>query len=184
VVKWESPDFLLHFPNRALGLEITEVGSEKAQKAATQLSKSDFGTVLEAEADLRLYGEALEGRGYVDDNPERELARLIVQRLEGKTATLNRPYFEAADCHDLLIYDNSGALGVLADLQDLVSIVRDMLIAWQARSKANRKFSTISVLRDSRLLYDCTGEACVLPVTVGFGSAREDAPASRKPGIQ
>jgi hypothetical protein len=164
VVKCESPDFFLYFPDLAVGLEITEAGTEKSQQSATQLEKSPVGTVVEAEASLRLPGEALEGGGHVNDEPVRELSRLIVQRLQEKTATLNEPQFKAAACYDLLVYDNSGVLGVLAKLDDLAPIAKNSLLSWQAHSQARRKFSTISLLRDRRLLYDCTGEAVVLPV--------------------
>jgi hypothetical protein len=61
VVKWELPDFLLYFPDIAVGLEITEAGTEKSQEAATQLETSPFGTLLEDEASLRRAGEALQG---------------------------------------------------------------------------------------------------------------------------
>ncbi len=166
VVKCESPDFFLYFPDLVVGLEITEVGTEKSQKSATQLEKSPVGTVVEGEASLRLPGEALQGGGHVNDEPARELSRLIVQRLQEKTATLNEPHFKAAARYDLLVYDNSGVLGVLAKLDDLAPIAKKSLMSWQEHNQGKRKFSTISLLRDSRVLYDSTGEAVALPVNL------------------
>ncbi|MBI4619077.1 MAG: hypothetical protein HY739_02760 [Desulfobacterales bacterium] len=166
VVKWESPDFFLYFPYPKVGLEITEAGTERSQQADTQLEKSPLGTVIEGEASLRLPGEALRGRGYVGDEPVRKLSRLIIQRVEEKTATLNGIHFGAAGRYDLLVYDNSATLRLLAKLDDLAPIVKSSLMAWQAQSQAKQKFSTISVLRDSHLLYDCTGEASVLQVNI------------------
>lgn len=166
VVKWESPDFFLYFSNLTVGLEVTDAGTEKSQQAATQLERSRFGTVLEMEASLRQPGEPLQGPGYVNDEPKLELSRLILDRVKEKTTTLNEPHFKPADRYDLLVYDNTGLLGILAKLDDLAPVVKNCLMSWQAHSRTKRKFSTVSVLRDSGLLHDCTGEAVVLPVNL------------------
>jgi hypothetical protein len=163
VVKWESPDFLIHEAGKTIGLEITEAGTERHQQAATLLEKSPPGTLLEGEAGLRKPGEELQGRGYVGDEVERELAGLILRAIEDKSAKLNQPHFVSADRYDLLIYDNSH-LAIMAEFKDLAPILRGQLEASAPIGPGPKYFSEISVLSDSWLLYDAAVRSSLLPV--------------------
>jgi hypothetical protein len=163
VVKWESPDFLIHQAATTIGLEITEASTEKHQQAATLLEKSPPGTLLEGEADLRKPDEELRGRGYVGDEVERELAGLILHAIEVKAAKINQPHFAHTDRYDLLIYDNSH-LAVMAEFRDLAPKLREQLAERAQIGPGPRYFSEISVLSDSYLLYDVAARSSLLPV--------------------
>jgi hypothetical protein len=129
VKKWESPDFLLHFPDGTVtGIEITEAGTER----------------------------------YFGNEPEQELIRLILEALAKKTATLNRDHYEPADRHELLISDNSGL--PMIDLGALAPSLKAALTDWLRQNPAERAFASISVLRDSELLYDCAGASTVFEI--------------------
>jgi len=154
VVKWESPDFLLHLPDGTVtGVEITEAGTEQVQRAWTQLERSPPGSFMEG-GEIRLPGEELRGRGWAGNEPEQELTRLVLAALADKTEKLNRGHYASADRYELLIYDNSG---LPTDLDTLVPILKPALADWLRQNQTERAFGSISVLRDSGLLYDCTG---------------------------
>jgi hypothetical protein len=162
VKKWESPDFLLHLPDGTVtGIEITEAGTERVQAAMTRLEKSPPGSFLEG-SEIRLPGEELRGRGYFGNEPEQELIRLILEALAKKTGTLNRDHYEPADRHELLIYDNSGL--PMIDLGALAPSLKATLTDWLRQNPAERAFASISVLRDSELLYDCAGASTVFEI--------------------
>lgn len=163
IVKSESPDFLLFSPNELVGLEITEAGTRKGQEALTRLSKSPPGTLLEGEAGLRPPGKPLRGRGYAGDEAERELCDLVMQAFEKKTTTLNKAHFQTADRYELLIYDNSH-VGLMAEMEDLAPLLKTAFSSWCPEIQPQRRFSLISLLRDSRVLYDCTGDASILNI--------------------
>jgi hypothetical protein len=128
VEKRESPDFLLHLPDGTVtGIEITEAGTERAQRA----------------------------------EPELELKGIILDSIAAKVEALNRGHYAKADRYGLLIYDNSH-LVPLADLSVLASILKPALVEWLRQNQTERAFSSLSVLRDSQLLYDCAGENTVL----------------------
>ncbi|HEX9945534.1 MAG TPA: hypothetical protein VGG03_26265 [Thermoanaerobaculia bacterium] len=163
VVKEESPDFLFHLSDgNVMGLEITEAGTELHQRSATELERSPVGTLLEGKGGLRRPGEPLRGRGYVDDEPERKLSKLILTALTEKTIKLNRPHFAPVDLYELLIYDNSHL--VFAKLEDLAPLLRTSLTEWQGQQQTERRFTSVSILRDSQLLFDCTGRSAILKV--------------------
>jgi hypothetical protein len=162
VVKWEHPDFLLHLPDGTVtGIEITEAGTERAQRAATQLEKSPPGSFMEGE-EIRLPGEALRGRGYVGNEPELELTGIILDSVAGKVEALNRGHYARADRYELLIYDNSH-LVPLADLGALAPFLKLGLTERLSQNQTERAFGLLSVLRDSELLYDCAGASTVFP---------------------
>jgi hypothetical protein len=164
VLKAESPDFFLFGPDSTVtGLEITEAGTERHQRTATELERRPPGTLLEGEGSLRQPGESLQGLPYVGDEPERELASLVLRAVMAKTNTLNRSHFAEADLHELLIYDNSH-LAVVAELEDLAPLLKNSLLEWRSQQQSERQFVRISVLRDAELLYDCTGQGNVLQV--------------------
>lgn len=160
IEKSESPDFLLHFPDGTVtGIEITEAGTEGAQRAATELEKSPPGSHLEGE-EIRLPGEGFRGRPYVGDEPELELNEIILTSVAGKVEALNRGHYAKADRYELLIYDNSH-LVALTDLGALAILLKPALTEWLGRNQTERAFGPISVLRDSELLYDCAGASAV-----------------------
>lgn len=162
VKKWESPDFLLHLPDGTVtGIEITEAGTEHVQRTATLLEKSPPGSFMEG-GEIRLPGEGLRGRGYVGNEPELELARLILESVAGKTEALNRGHYTAADKYELLIYDNSHL--PLIDLGVVAPLLKSALTGWLRQSQTERAFASISVLRDSELLYDCAGASIVFEI--------------------
>jgi hypothetical protein len=153
-IKWESPDFLLHLPDGTVtGIEITEAGTEQVQRAWTQLERSPPGSFMEG-GEIRLRGEKLRGRGWVGNEPEQELTRLILVALTDKTEKLNRHY-APADRYELLIYDNSGL--PMIELADLIPLLKPALTQWLSQNQTERAFASISLLRDSELLYDCAG---------------------------
>jgi len=175
VLKAESPDFLLYRPDSTVtGLEITEAGTERHQRAATELERSPLGTLLEGEAGLRQLGEELREPPYIGDEPERELAVLVLMAVKAKTKTLNQPHFTEADLHELLIYDNSH-LVLTAELKDLAPLLKAPLLEWQAQQQNERQFYRISVLRDSELLYDCSGRSTVFRVPHNGSGRRGNA---------
>ncbi|HBL29110.1 MAG TPA: hypothetical protein DD490_19940 [Acidobacteria bacterium] len=159
IKKWESPDFLLHLPDGAVaGIEITEAGTEHVQRAATQLEKSPPGSFME-DGEVRLPGEKLRGRPFAGNEPELELTRLILESLTNKTEALNRGHYAPADRYELLIYDNSHL--PLIDLGVLAPLLKTKLTEWLRQNQTARAFDSISVLRDSELLYDCAGAGAV-----------------------
>ena len=175
VVKGESPDCFLYRPDStAIGLEITEAGTERHQRAATELERCPPGTLLEGEGDLRRPGEPLQGRPYIGDEPERELAALVLNAVMSKTNTLNQPHFAEADTYELLIYDNSH-LVVLVELENLAPLLKEVVLEWQSQQQSEKKFSRISVLHDDKLLYDCAGRSTVLKVLRSETGERETA---------
>jgi hypothetical protein len=148
VVKWEHPDFLLHLPDGTVtGIEIVEAGTERAQLAGEE---------------IRLPGEALRGRGYVGNEPELALTETILDSVASKVEALNRGHYARADRYELLIYDNSH-LVPLADLGALAPFLKSVLTERLRQKQTERAFGSISVLRDSDLLYDCAGASTVLP---------------------
>ena len=165
VVKSESPDFLLYLPSELVGVEVTEVGTEKHQQAMTQLERSAPGTVLEGESDLRGPGESLRGLPSIGDEPERQVARLIVEAQEAKTKKLNEAHFRTADRYELLIYENTQ---FIPDLEDLAPIVREALTSWRSETPAAKHFTKTSILLSATLLYDCTGAGLGLQTTRGL----------------
>jgi hypothetical protein len=155
VTKWDPLDFLLVQPDGTVtGLEITEAGTEQIQRATTQLEKSPPGSFMEG-GEIRLPGEKLQGRGWAGNEPEQELTLLILAALADKTEKLNRGHYTRADRYELLIYDNSHL--PMIDLDVLVPILKPALIDWLRQNQTERAFASISVLRDSGLLYDCAG---------------------------
>jgi hypothetical protein len=164
VEKSESPDFLLHLPDGAVsGIEITEAGTERSQRAATQLEKSPPGSFLENEDSLRMPDEESQGRGDVGNEPEIELTDILLRAVMAKTGALNRGHYAEADRHELLIYDNSH-LAVLTGLGDLAPFLKPVLNEWLAQNQTQRAFSSISVLRDTELLYNCAGASTVFEI--------------------
>ncbi len=164
VEKSESPDFLLHLSDGTVaGIEVTEAGTERSQRAATQLEKSPPGSFLEDEDKLRMPGEELQGRVYAGNEPEIELAKIFLKAVIDKTGALNRGHYTEAGRYELLIYDNSH-LAVLTDLGGLAPFLKPALNEWLAQSQTEKAFSVISVLRDSELLYDCAGASTIFGV--------------------
>jgi hypothetical protein len=160
-VKGESPDFLLRLPDATVtGVEITEVGSEKVQRATTRLERSPPGSFMEG-GEIRLPGEMLRGRGWVGNEPEQELTRLIVEAVAGKKEALNRGHYAAADRYELLIYDNSHL--PMIDVDVLGPLLKSALADWLRQNQTERAFASVSLLRDSGLLYDCAGESNFFP---------------------
>jgi hypothetical protein len=160
VKKWESPDFLVYRPDGTVsGIEITEAGTERAQRAATQLERSPRGSLMEGE-EIRLPGEALRGRPYIGNEPELELTEIILASVASKAKALNQGHYEEADRCELLIYDNSH-LVPLTDLGTLALFLKPALNEWLKQNRTERAFGLISVLRDSELLYDCAGAGTV-----------------------
>jgi len=158
--KWDSPDFLLHLSDGTVtGIEITEAGTERAQRATSQLEKSLPGSFMEDE-EIRLPGEALRGRPYIGNEPELELKEIILVSIARKVEALNRGHYAKADRYDLLIYDNSH-LVPLAKLGALAPLLKPALTEWLRQNQTERAFGSISVLRDSELLYDCAGASTV-----------------------
>jgi hypothetical protein len=161
IVKWESPDFLVHLPDGTVtGIEITEAGTERAQRAATQLEKSPPGSFMEGE-EILPPGEGFRGRPYIGNEPELELKGIILASVTAKVEALNRGHYAKTDRYELLIYDNSH-LVPLADLGALASVLKPALTEWLRQDQTEKAFSSISVLRDSKLLYDCAGASTVI----------------------
>ena|SRR3984893_4019337 len=107
VMKCEAPDFLLETDSSLIALEHTDIGTERSQRAATELERFPFGTLLEDEDSFRGPNEPLRGRGYVGDQAARELVPLLIHALGEKTHILNEKQFRVADRYDLLLYDMS-----------------------------------------------------------------------------
>jgi hypothetical protein len=161
VRKWESPDFILVLPDGTVtGIEITEAGSESSQRAATRLEKNPGGAFLEGEDGIRLPGEELRELPSFGDEPERELTSILLDAVDKKLEALNRGHYEKVDRYELLIYDNSH-LVLLARLGTVARLLKPALTECLQRRGAALAFNSISVVRDSELLYDCTGAATV-----------------------
>lgn len=163
IVRSESPDFFLNFTDCSVAVEIRDVGTERSQEATTLLERSPVGTFLEGEASLVRPGEALQHRGYKNNEGDTELAGLILDALDDKAKTINGPHFQAADFYDLLLYDNSH-LVLVTDFKALRPILDASIGTWQRRYELPRRIRQISVLRDSELLYDCGGSTRILTV--------------------
>lgn len=164
VKKWESPDFLLYSnEGRVTGLEITEAGTEGSQRAATLLEKSPPDALLEGEETITSPGDALRVPPYLGDEPERELTQIFLKSVANKVEALNRGHYEATDRSELLIYDNSH-LVPLTDLKALAPYLKPSLTDWLTQNPRERTYDSISVLRDSELLYDCAGASTVFDI--------------------
>jgi hypothetical protein len=156
VVKGESPDFLFETESSRIALEHTDIATEKSQRAASQLARLPIGTLLEDEDSFRGPNEPLKGHGYVGDQVAQELVPLLLHALDEKTVTLNKEHFRAAERYDLLLYDVSHLVPV-AELRRVARLTVGALGTWQAEHRKERQFTTISMLRDNALLYDCSG---------------------------
>ena len=163
IVRSESPDFFLNFTDCSVAVEIRDVGTERSQEAITLLERSPVGTFLEGEASLVRPGEALQHRGYKNNEGDTELTDLVLDALDDKAKTINDPHFQAADFYDLLLYDNSH-LVLVSDFKALRPILDASIGTWQSRYELPRRIRQISVLRDSELLYDCGGATKILTV--------------------
>lgn len=163
VARDESPDFLIAAGSKRFGLEVTDAGAPEFQQAATELEKSQPGSVLEG-TEIRRPGEPLRGGPYDADEPERLWTADVLKAVDDKSGLL-ASYRELPDYH-LLIYDLS-QFRLLTEWT--VSELPARLAAaledcWRGRTRGGRHFSRISVLRDRVLMYDVTGSAHLLPV--------------------
>lgn len=163
IVRSQSPDFFLNFTDCSVAVEIRDVGTERSQEATTLLERSPVKTFLEGEASLVRPVEALQHRGYKNNEGDTELAGLILDAIDDKARTINGPHFQAADFYDLLLYDNSH-LVLVTDFKALRPILDALIGTWQSCYELPRRIRQISVLRDSELLYDCGGATRILTV--------------------
>ena len=144
-----------------IALEVTEAGTQRSQRATTELERSPPGTVLEGEDTLVPPGGKLTGPRWVGDEAEREWSSIVLDHIRRKTATLSR--FRSADEYQLLVYDNTHLIGL--DLHQAGGFLAADLAEWEVRTDSQeRAFSVISVLQDAQLLHDLRGDRAVLPV--------------------
>jgi hypothetical protein len=162
VTKRESPDFLLHFAGKDIGLEHTDAGDKTTQAAATKLEKAPRGSFVEAGIqEVRRPGEPYRAKPFVGDEPERLWTNDMREAVEKKTGDL-QGYDFAPDC-DLLIYDNSAYAVLTAwTVDELPGRLAQALRG--VRKESGRRFRRISVLRERVLLFDVEGEAAILRV--------------------
>jgi len=158
ITKGESPDFRIEMGSQTFGLEHADAGSEENQQALTELEKAAPGSVLEG-TQIRRPGEALRGRPYAGDEPERLWTDEVLTTIKKKTQLL--PTYEELPDYQLLLYDNT-ELGALTEwtVTELPERLARAIQEWRkAESGRDRRFSRISVLRDRVLMYDVTGSA-------------------------
>lgn len=153
--KAESPDFLLEWPDgRTTGLEITEATTEAFQRDLT-------GTERSGEAQPLAPPE-----GWAGDEPERALAQIVRMSIQSKARKIARSSaWRKASRHDLLLYDNSGYIGVdLVHLHSSVATEITQLADSAANPHAwpNGPIGKVSLLSGNRLLHDIAGKAMVL----------------------
>jgi predicted nucleotidyltransferase len=166
IAKTERPDFELEMGSFRSGLEVTDAGSEDDQRAATELERSSLGSFLDLESSkVRSRREALEGRGFIGDEPQRLWTEYLLAAIRRKEVKKLPGYAEFPEYH-LLIYDNSKYLAVTGwTVSELPERLATALREWRASvPDLKRRFACISVLRDRVLLFDVTGRGFLLPV--------------------
>ncbi|MFH1671812.1 MAG: hypothetical protein ABIF87_00055 [Pseudomonadota bacterium] len=167
IKKGESPDFLVICPDGTrTALEETEAGTEDYQRAMTELEKSPEGTMLETDffkleksplpkgdykKALRKPGEKLKGNAWEKDSIEREWVRLILNAINKKSESLNKPNFKAADRYELLIYDNSHVSGL--NIKDALPLVKKAIDNKVNLKSSEKKWHSISVILKSGVMH-------------------------------
>lgn len=165
VQKAEAPDFLVtQWNGDRVALEVTEAGTAKWQKAATELERRPPGTMVEGEDKIVLPGGELTGKGWPGDDAEIEWSALVLDHIRRKTESLNKRHFRSADDYHLLVYDNSHLVVVTADFELAGQYLKRALDSWVGERAYSRRFSVISILRDRNLLHDIRSEPVLLPV--------------------
>lgn len=118
LVHRDRPDFLLRYNDREVGIEFTEaVSQEMAETRALAKHMEETVTFsmdqFKRETPKRTTSERRKiiqdqpvTDGWIDDEPEREWAQWIMDRVLKKTKDFNKPDFEKFDENLLLIYDN------------------------------------------------------------------------------
>jgi len=133
------------------------------QQGLTELENAASDSVLEG-TQIRRPGEALRGRPYAGDEPERLWTAEVLETIEEKTALL--PTYQELPDYQLLLYDNT-EMGALTEwtVTELPERLAAAIREWrETEPGGERRFSRISVLRDRVLMYDVTGSAFLLPV--------------------
>lgn len=114
----DKPDFLILYNDREVGIEFTEaVSQEMAEtralakqmrvKATLPMDQFRMGTPKRTKAKRRsIIQDQPCGEGWADDEPEREWAQWMMDRVLAKTEGFNKPCFKKCDENWLLIYDN------------------------------------------------------------------------------
>lgn len=167
VEKSEAPDFLVTSAGRPVALEVTEAGTPASQRASTELEKLPKGTMIEGEATLVAPGGRLTGRGWVGDEAERQWADIVLGHVQKKTETL-RGY--AAGEYHLLVYDNTH-LPIADDVETAAGYLRSIIHEWEESASPERRFSRISVVKESRVVFDVKGECATLAAPGGSAAS-------------
>lgn len=162
ITKDEKPDLLVVEGDQPqVGWEISEAGDAEHQAAATRLDSAPTGSGLE-EAELRLPGEELRGRGYISDEPERLWVEDVLRIVDRKTRSLQD--YSITPC-DLVIYDNTRYRSVTGwTVDQLLDRLAAGAREWQSSSKFDKNYRRISVVRERVSLYDVTGTRQLLPI--------------------
>ena len=163
ITKRESPDFEIEIGSRFLGLEVTDAGHPRHQQAMTELEKAPPGSLLEENV-VRKPGEALRGRGFAGDEPERFWTQEVLAAVREKTARLAA--YEELPAYELLLYDNTEY--PTWEVPELLIRLAGAIREWrEAEPPAKRQFSSISVLKDRVLMFDVTDRSYILPIPPG-----------------
>lgn len=119
--KTESPDFQIRFENKIIGVEHTISTNEIFKVALSEFKKSPTESFLElsfytknskiskrtANKGIRKPKERLIGAPMYGNNPENEWVELLVNTIESKIKTYNKPHFKRYCDNHLIVEDNT-----------------------------------------------------------------------------
>lgn len=146
----DPPDFALVWPGgRRETFELTDGSTKEYQARLTQADRQgDRSLILPEGVDI--------------DTSDADAAvfwsEIIFEAFLEKARGLEKGRFEV---DHLLVYDLTG-VGLLIPLEEGLRPLRDRIQSWYARERPAYHFSKISVLRDTALLLDVTGEGPLL----------------------
>ncbi|MFP3938829.1 MAG: nucleotidyltransferase family protein [Thermoanaerobaculia bacterium] len=146
----DPPDYTLEWPDSRTTetFELTDGSTEAYQKALTEAERKSEGLVFP--------------QGVESNTSEVDAAALWAEILFSaflrKSLMLASGRFEV---DHLLIYDLTG-ISLLLPLEGGAPLLREKIEQWVAAHRPRHRFSRLSVLRDQSMLFDLTGNACLL----------------------
>lgn len=140
----DPPDFTLEWSSgREETFELTDGSTQEYQEMLSLASRDDESLLLPVDI----------------NTPDREATELWADTLFSAFVRKAQGLVEGRfDLDHLLLYDLTG-LGLLVPLEDGGPLLRQKIEAWHQHTRPAHRFARISVLRDSGLLLDVTGEA-------------------------
>ena len=177
IEKAEAPDFMILGPAEKFGVEFTEASTEAFQCAMTKQSMiADQASFLDVsmfklsegvttrditrsfggKGEKRFFltpNDKMRGAGWVNDEPEKEWAKVVVDAIYKKTEVLNKPHFQSKIKLELLIYDNTH-VSIFIKPPEGLKYIEDELAKRNFSSSFPRVYDRISVIFGKMILFD------------------------------